>query len=594
MDIDKEKNNQEKENQAKHPANKQSKKSASEVSSQHTASPPPPTELTENVVAEKHPPQSPDTFIKTKPQTFDSESKEQEPNKAPENSTIEQTDTEQDLKKDTTDTKTNEQPENPKNITDQDIKNHLLNKYKNTNIYIPDKNCPINDLQHRLNSIGIEIRFNLRKNLLEVKSKDLTNNKWEAITNSLESTIYIEVQKPLPCNIFDNKNISNPIKMPFQSFKHAFQALWLIKQEDPFKTYLENLHKNNTWDKKARLNNLLSDFFEIPEQYKKLAEWCIKSIFIAVIRRTFHPGTKHDEMVIFKGPQGIGKSTFLEHLVPNPDYFCQTITFSDQTARFIEKIMGVSIAEIQELSGFRKTEIEKMKALISTAKDRDRLAYAHFAKFYNRTVIFVGTTNDDNPIPDDITGNRRYVLISLKKNKESVQKMVEKIKKIRDQLWAEGMQLFKEEKSARLPENLWDISAQIAEEHRSGDASFEQAFMKAIYKDNGATQEILKEVNIPDILKKLKNDGWIRDISKSYQMKAGGLLKKWGFIKQSKRFSGKSTKVWIAPEKLPEVETAKATKKATESAKTHTPPENKEVETAKAKEKSEKLDDYPF
>ena len=42
----------------------------------------------------------------------------------------------------------------------------------------------------------------------------------------------------------------------------------------------------------------------------QLREWASYSTFLGVVWRTYQPGTKHDEMVILQGAQGIGKSTF--------------------------------------------------------------------------------------------------------------------------------------------------------------------------------------------------------------------------------------------------------------------------------------------
>ena len=72
-------------------------------------------------------------------------------------------------------------------------------------------------------------------------------------------------------------------------------------------------------------------------------------------------------------------------------------------------------------------------------------------------------------------------LFSLKK-KVSVSELKKLVKDKRDQLWGEAVACYSNGESARLPKDLWELSAEVAEAHRGGDHAFEHAFFKCYKK----------------------------------------------------------------------------------------------------------------
>ena len=246
--------------------------------------------------------------------------------------------------------------------------------------------------------------------------------------------MFFKVQEPLALG----SNKQKPLKKTV--FESAYYALAHYNRIDPFRQYLSSL----SWDRTERLESFLSRIFEIEPEHEPIAKWGLKSLLLAAVWRTFIPGCKHDEFLVLRGPQGIGKTSLLETLFKNKSFYSSSASFSDNNNTFFESISGKVIIEIPELAGLRKAELERIKNLITERQDTVRLAYRPDPKDYPRRCVFAGTTNDITPIPDDGTGNRRFILVSLKKKKGwTVDKMKTLLKKERDQLWAEAVIAFK-------------------------------------------------------------------------------------------------------------------------------------------------------
>ena len=440
-------------------------------------------------------------------------------------------------------------PDSPGDFNDfQDIEKEKQKLIKCQPVYEVKKELPkeVNELKKKLDNLGYEIRLNTRKDRIEIKGFD-SKNYWDEVSDEGYSFIYFQV-----------KGESGLKK---ENFYDRIKALANTNQVDPFQEYLKSL----VWDETERLKNFLSIVFNVNKEHKELAEWAFKAILLATVRRTFEPGTKHDEFVVLQGPQGIGKSSLLYYLFKDKALFSNTVSFSDQYPRIVENILDKAIVEVAELSGFKKTDLEKMKNVITTQKDTVRLAYRRNARDYLRRCVFVGTTNDISPLPNDLTGLRRFVLISLKA-KKSVSEIKKLVKGDQDQLWAEAVHYYKKNESARLPKELWDKSAEVAEDHRGGDFSFEEVFTDRVKRLETETKNRADNyvMSIPQILKFMKDGveieskdkdgktfikkeggGWIREISPKYQSKGAEILQKMGYKMKRIREKGQRFRAWI-------------------------------------------------
>lgn len=204
------------------------------------------------------------------------------------------------------------------------------------------------------------------------------------------------------------------------------------------KQYLDGL----TWDGVKRVDTLLSDYLGAEDNVYTRA--VMRKSLCAAVARALDPGVKYDCMPIFTGPQGIGKSTFLNIL--GKSWFSDSLTtFEGKEAA--ELIQGSWIIEIGELTAMTRQETSAVKQFLSKREDIYRAAYGRRTERYPRRCVFFGTSNDSEFLKD-ATGNRRFwpVDVGVHQAKKSVWN---ELPLEVDQVWAEvklywmfGEQLF--------------------------------------------------------------------------------------------------------------------------------------------------------
>lgn len=230
----------------------------------------------------------------------------------------------------------------------------------------------------------------------------------------------------------------------------------------PVKEYLSKL----TWDGKPRIDEWLFTYFGAKAQTDDQRRY-IRSIgaktLIAAVRRIREPGCKKDEMLILESVQGTAKSSAIQTLCPNPEWFSDSLPLGVDPQKVVEQTGGKWIIEAPELHGHRGKEVEAIKAFLSRGTDGPvRLAYAHFATHRKRQFIIIGTTNKSGYLKDS-TGNRRFWPVRIGEINLAA------LRHDRDQLWAEAAYREAQHESTFLEEELWDVAAVEQEERRSDD-----------------------------------------------------------------------------------------------------------------------------
>ena len=83
----------------------------------------------------------------------------------------------------------------------------------------------------------------------------------------------------------------------------------------------------------------------------------------------------------------------------------------------------------------------------------------------------MGTTNEDAPLPNDPSGNRRFVVIRLKGGDAG--KIIKYMNDKREKLWSEAVQMYREGVQAWLPPELKAAQAKVNETARRGNEILE-------------------------------------------------------------------------------------------------------------------------
>lgn len=226
----------------------------------------------------------------------------------------------------------------------------------------------------------------------------------------------------------------------------------------PVRDYLNSLE----WDGTPRLATILPDVFGADDNvYSRevLARW-----MVAAVKRVFEPGCKFDEVLVIVGPQGSGKSTFLRTL--GRSWFSDSFN-TVETKEAFEQLHGAWIMEIAELSGFGKSEIEKVKHYLSKQIDTYRAAYAEIIEDYPRQNVFGATTNQWTFLLDN--QNRRYWPIVNRPERAKYSVWDKQFTESVNQLWAEALQLYRDGYEIILSTEAQAVAAQMQESHRFMD-----------------------------------------------------------------------------------------------------------------------------
>src|SRR4051812_18013504 len=180
-----------------------------------------------------------------------------------------------------------------------------------------------------------------------------------------------------------------------------------------------------------------------------------------MVRRIRKPGCKLDEIAIFNGPQGTGKSTLAKLLCPNEAWFSDEIMLGDASKELVLSLAGKAVVEIAEMGMRGSASANHVKAMLSLQMDRGRTAYARTVTDRPRRNIFVGTTNDDEPLSDP-TGNRRFLPIRVD-NELNLAWLQENV----GQLIGEAAHLEAEGSTFAIPKAVWADATEKQEAARS-------------------------------------------------------------------------------------------------------------------------------
>lgn len=245
-----------------------------------------------------------------------------------------------------------------------------------------------------------------------------------------------------------------------QHVQDAIMLMCIEEPEHPVREMLDNLK----WDGVARLETWLSRYLGAADTPLNRAIGTI--MLVAAVRRVRVPGVKFDQIIVFEGAQGTGKSTAVKILAGEEFHSDQEILSLEPKAQ-LELLDGVWFYEINELEGMNRAEVAKIKAFASRQVDRARLAYGRNAVSRPRQVIFIGTTNEDKYLRDQ-TGNRRFW---------PVRTGVIDLPALagdRDQLLAEAAYRESQGASLALPPELWQDAAVEQEARVEEDPWVEQ------------------------------------------------------------------------------------------------------------------------
>lgn len=209
------------------------------------------------------------------------------------------------------------------------------------------------------------------------------------------------------------------------------QAVALIAEEHTFdsaQAWLRGL----MWDGVPRIEQFVARYLGGEDSAYSRAVG--RYIWSAMAGRVLRPGAKADMMPILYGPQGARKTTIVGSLVPDEQFHCR-VSFKNRDDDTLRKMAGKLVAEVPELRGMNTADEEGIKGFLDATHDEWVPKFKEKPLRMGRRLIFFGSV-DKPEFLSDIAGNRRYLPVSVGVID------VETLAAEREQLWAEGAELF--------------------------------------------------------------------------------------------------------------------------------------------------------
>ena len=249
----------------------------------------------------------------------------------------------------------------------------------------------IDKLENFLNN-----RYNFRYNqvLGKLEFKTLKAYKYKPMTDFTENSILREILKA-------------KVKCTINSLRNLLHSDY-CEMYDPFEDYFNNLPENTD---ETDYIELLADTITTTKQ--DLWRVCFKKWFVAMVACVLDEKQVNQTVIFFSGKQGLGKTTWIEKLMPKPlkEYiFSGTINPSNKdTLIHLAECMLINLDELENLN---KTEIGSLKEIITKTHIRMRKAYGHNNENMPRRASFAGSVNTAQFL-NDTTGSRRFLCFEV-------------------------------------------------------------------------------------------------------------------------------------------------------------------------------------
>jgi hypothetical protein len=171
------------------------------------------------------------------------------------------------------------------------------------------------------------------------------------------------------------------------------------------------------WDKVNRLPDICNTLHVSDDYPESLRNTLVHTFLLsAVAAATKASGFSARGVLVLKGPQAIGKTSWIKALVSLPLLQDKVVLLGHHldAADKDSRLTAIThwIVELGELDSSFKKDIARIKGFITNSHDKIRRPYARGDSEYQRRTVFCASVNDDNFLVDD-TGNSRWWTISV-------------------------------------------------------------------------------------------------------------------------------------------------------------------------------------
>ena len=218
--------------------------------------------------------------------------------------------------------------------------------------------------------------------------------KWNVMNDFIENSMLRECLKGRI-----KTNLSSLRNLLYSDFCELF---------NPFEDYFFNLP---TYDEKTDYITELANTITTTKQ--DLWQQCFKKWLVAMVGCVLDDKVINHTVIVFSGKQGLGKTTWVEKLVPKPlkEYlFSGTINPNNKDT--LVQLAECMLINLDELENLNRSEIGSLKEIITKTQIRMRKAYGHNNETMPRRASFAGSVNTAQFLNDG-TGSRRFLCFEL-------------------------------------------------------------------------------------------------------------------------------------------------------------------------------------
>ena len=389
-------------------------------------------------------------------------------------------------------------------------------------------------LRSVLKVLKVSLRYNLRGQIPEIREG---RDNWRQLTDRSEADLRDRIEQRFT---YQTVQAVKPLRYGGEAWRTYCNSILYEHEVDPFLVWLDALP---AWDGVPRCGEWLGECFELAHgDDPALSAWASRFMILGPVWRAYEPGTKLDEMPVVTGPQGIGKSTALRLLLPPgmEDMFADGLYLAAPPQVRAEALQGKVIVEASEMAGQNRADLESLKAFLSRIDDGCvRLAYRRNPEFTPRRSILVGTSNVPDPLPNDPTGLRRFAVVRLDRGDAAA--MSDYLDRNREQLWAEGVALYRERVTAWLPRELIPAQSAANETARRRDDMIEDAVERwSAGRESFTLAEVAEGVGL------IKTQSEAASLPQRDQKRLGAALTVRGFTKRRDQRNGVRSSLWVA------------------------------------------------
>lgn len=271
--------------------------------------------------------------------------------------------------------------------------------------------------------------------------------------------------------------------------------------------------------------------------------------WIGMVNRIINPGCIFDYMLVLVGGQGIGK-TSLFRIIGREWYKSFSNNVDDKD--FYMHMRGAILMDLDEGSAMYKSDIIKLKAIITQTHDEFRAPYGHHTKKFARHFVFSMSTNNIEPF-QDATGNRRYWAVDLPHQMVNFKWLEDN----RDQLFAEALHWLKDKDNVDMvPQVPQGDAERIQQEHLSDD-SWTDLIVDEIRKSADYCEGSADfNTTISEIFGKIFPDESMIRLDRKHEIRIGNVFKnQLGLTKIRKMVDGEQKNRWyISDDKQKELQ----------------------------------------